>query len=85
MSQRHRYAPRQHSWPRPALTLRVFIAGAVSGLLGGMVLTTLFIGNSEPLSEQLVTAALIIPTGVALGFAFAFIAIIISRFSARLR
>lgn len=84
MSQKHSYSPRQHSWPSPSLTLRVFIAGAVSGLIGGTLLTTIFISNAAALSEQLMTAALLIPLGTALGFGFAFIAIILSRFSAPL-
>jgi len=82
--QKHSYSPRQHSWPSPALTLRVFIAGAVSGLIGGTLLSTIFISNAAALSEQLMTAALLIPLGTTLGFGFAFIAIIFARFSARL-
>ena len=83
--QKYRYTPRQHSWPSPALTLRVFIAGAVSGLIGGTLLSAIFISNSAALSEQLMTTALLIPLGTALGFGFAFIAIIFARFSAHLR
>ena len=83
--QKYRYTPRQHSWPSATLTLRVFIAGAVSGLIGGTLLTSLFISNAAALSDQLMTAALLIPLGTALGFGFAFIAIILSRLSARLR
>jgi len=63
----------------------VFIAGAVSGLIGGTLLSAIFISNSAALSEQLMTTALLIPLGTALGFGFAFIAIIFARFSAHLR